>query len=234
MSDAAADAGPLWVTVLLDWQNIYGCARDAFGLTESPKVEGNVYPLKLARQLAGGTDPENGRPRQLQEVRIYRGRPDGAKERSWYKAWQSQTAAWASECGSLLIPRYRDLRERDGVWIEKGVDVSLAIDLVSIAFGEEADRVVAVSSDTDLEPALELATRLRGAGFAEVAGWVGDHDSAALLGVEGVRQHPLGKTDYERLRDLSDYNLSLRVRRRAGTGGWSEQIAAEGKRRRDP
>ncbi len=233
---SAADgqgASPLWATVLLDWQNIYSCARDAFGLRDSPGVEGNVYPLKLARQLATGQDPQTGQDRRLQEIRIYRGKPDGAKEPSWYRAWQSQTAAWTKECGSMLTPRYRDLRERHGVWIEKGVDVSLAIDLVAIAFREDADRVVVVSSDTDLEPALELVTELRGEGFAEVAGWDGSADSAAILSVAGVRQHRLTKTDYDRLRDGSDYNLSLRVRRKRGDGSWGDQIAAEGKHRRE-
>src|ERR1700686_3760371 len=94
MTATQPNADPLWVAVLLDWQNIYSCAREAFGLEKAPGGVGNVYPLKLAVQLASGTDNATGRPRQLQEVRIYRGRPDGPKFRDWYSAWQSQTAAW--------------------------------------------------------------------------------------------------------------------------------------------
>jgi NYN domain len=223
---------PVWVIVLLDWQNIYSCAREAFGLEGSGGIAGNVYPLKLAVHLASGIDPLLGRTRKLQEVRIYRGRPDGAKYRDWYRAWQSQTSAWKKAGGERLVERYRDLRERDGVPVEKGVDVSLAIDLVSMAHQDAADRVVVVSSDTDMEPALTLATSIRGAGFAEVAGWDGPRESAAILSVEGVAQHRLGKTDYERLHDPTDYNLSIRVRRRRSDGGWDDQIQAEGRKRR--
>jgi hypothetical protein len=118
--------------------------------------------------------------------------------------------------------------------VEKGVDVSLAIDLVSLAYLQGADRVVVVSSDTDLVPALELVREIRGDNFAEVAGWIGPHLSAAILSVEGVPQHPLNATDFERLQDNTNYSLSIRVRKRRGDGGgWDAQIDAEGKRRRD-
>lgn len=233
MTGKQPDPATLWVSVLLDWQNIYSCAREAFGLESESGGVGNVYPWKLAVQLASGTDVATGRPRQLQDVRIYRGRPDGAKTREWYRAWQSQTAAWKKTGGERLIEHYRDLRERNGVWVEKGVDVALAINLISLAYLEGADRVVVVSSDTDLVPALELATDIRGAAFAEVAGWVGEYPSAALLDVEGVTRHLLGRADFERLRDQTNYSLSIRVRRRQrGDDGWDDQIEAEGRRRR--
>jgi hypothetical protein len=233
VADPDETVEPVWISVLLDWQNIYSCARDAFVLNDSGPIAGNVYPLKLAVHVASGTDPVLERPRKLQDVRIYRGRPDGAKNPGWYRAWQSQTSAWKKAGGDRVIERYRDLRLRDGVWIEKGVDVSLAIDLVSIAHRQEADCVVVVSSDTDLEPALELATELRGEGFVEVAGWDGPGDCAAILSVTGVRQHRLDRGDYERLKDDTDYNLNIRVRRRRGTNSWEDQIGAEGKHRRD-
>jgi CBS domain-containing protein len=131
-----------------------------------------------------------------------------------------------------LFERYRDLRKRDGVWVEKGVDVALAIELISLAYLEGADRVVVVSSDTDLVPTLELARSIRGDNFAEVAGWDGPHPSAAVLSVEGVPQHPLDQTDFERLQDHTNYTLNIRVRKRQGDGGWGAQIDAEGKRPR--
>jgi hypothetical protein len=233
MAKTSPSADPLWVSVLLDWQNIYSCAREAFGFEDAPGGVGNVHPMKLAVHLASGTDAATGRPRQLQDVRIYRGRPDGAKLRDWYRAWQSQTAAWKKAGGDRLFERYRDLRERDGVWVEKGVDVSLAIELITLAYLEGADRVVVVSSDTDLVPALELARSIRGDNFAEVAGWDGPHPSAAVLSVEGVPRHPLGQTDFDRLQDHTNYTLNIRVRKRLGDGGWGEQIDAEGKKRRD-
>ena len=219
-------APPIWVAVLLDWQNVYNCAREAFGL-EAGSIAGTVDPLKLATHLASGVGPE----RRLQELRVYRGRPDNAKDSRSYSAWRSQTAAWASACGDLLIPRYRDLRYRGEVAVEKGVDVWLAVDLVKIAMEQSADCVVVASSDTDLVPALELAVELRGSEFVEVAGWDGPGPSAAILEVAGVTQRPLHRQHYDRLHDPSDYTVGVRIRKRSATG-FDAQIQAEGKRRR--
>ena len=44
---------------------------------------------------------------------------------------------------------------------EKGVDVKLAVDLVSIAYEKFVDRVILCSSDSDLQPAIEQG-RLKG------------------------------------------------------------------------
>jgi uncharacterized LabA/DUF88 family protein len=217
---------PLWVTVLLDWQNIYNCAREAFGLREASSFEGTVDPLKLATHLAGGVGPD----RQLQELRIYRGRPDQAKNRKSYSAWRSQTAAWEAKCGERLVPRYRDLRYRGDEVTEKGIDVWLAIDLVKIAMEESANRVVVVSSDTDLVPALELAVEIRGGSFVEVAGWDGSADAAPMLSVMGVEQRFLARNHYDRFRDSTDYNLGVRIRKKSS---WEGQIQAEGRSRRE-
>jgi uncharacterized protein (TIGR00288 family) len=40
-------------------------------------------------------------------------------------------------------------------YLEKGVDVQIAVDLVSGAYENHYDRVILMSSDTDLLPALE-------------------------------------------------------------------------------
>jgi uncharacterized LabA/DUF88 family protein len=227
---AATPSPPVWVAVLLDWQNIYNCAREAFQFEGASPFEGTVYPLNLATHLAGGV----GSGRSLQELRIYRGRPDNAKDRRSYDAWQSQTAAWKGACGDRLIPRYRDLRYRGDEVTEKGIDVWLAIDLVKIAMERTADRVVVVSSDTDLVPALELAVELAGEEFVEVAGWDGPGDVAAILDVSGVTKHTLTRAHYDRFRDETDYSVGVRIRRkRAPTSSWDSQIQAEGRRRRD-
>lgn len=217
-----------WVAVLLDWQNIYHCARDAFRLHDEGATAGTVDPLKLARYLA--SDAAAGR--MLQEVRIYRGRPDNDRDRKSYAAWRSQTAAWERSMGKLFVPRFRDLRYRGGEVVEKGIDVWLAIDLAHIAIDEMADRVVVMSSDTDLLPALELAVERRGDAFVEVAGWDGHAGCAPLLSVRGAAQRRLPRTVYERVCDTTDYNVPARLRRRSG---WEAQIAAEGRtRRRSP
>jgi uncharacterized LabA/DUF88 family protein len=112
---------------------------------------------------------------------------------------------------------------------EKGVDVMLAIDLVEAAIRETVDRVVVVSADTDLAPALELAVATRGERFVEVAGWDGPGQSAELLMVRGhrIKQWRLGPQIYERIADTTDY-----TRPKAERENWDGQIAREGRRPR--
>lgn len=49
------------------------------------------------------------------------------------------------------------LLKNDGVYHEKGVDVQIAIDIVIAAYENICDRIILVSSDTDLLPAIKKA-----------------------------------------------------------------------------
>jgi uncharacterized LabA/DUF88 family protein len=49
------------------------------------------------------------------------------------------------------------LQDGAGVYHEKGVDVQIAIDIVSAAYEASCQRIFLVSSDTDLIPAIKLA-----------------------------------------------------------------------------
>jgi len=46
------------------------------------------------------------------------------------------------------------LKDKDGVMHEKGVDVKMALDIQRTAFQNSCDRIILVSSDTDLIPAI--------------------------------------------------------------------------------
>lgn len=53
------------------------------------------------------------------------------------------------------------LLERDGKYFEKGVDVRLAVDIVTMAQARKYDTAVIISSDTDLIPAMTAAQALK-------------------------------------------------------------------------
>lgn len=53
------------------------------------------------------------------------------------------------------------LLERDGRYFEKGVDVRLAVDIVTMAQAKKYDIGIVISSDTDLIPAMQAAQRLK-------------------------------------------------------------------------
>ena len=49
------------------------------------------------------------------------------------------------------------LLKSDGVYHEKGVDVHIAVDILVATYEDICDRIILVSSDTDLEPAIKKA-----------------------------------------------------------------------------
>jgi len=223
--------GCLSVAVLPDWQNVYNGAREAFDLHDGGHRPGNVDPIKLGVGLAGASDPTGSR-RELREIRVYRGRPDNARDPRTYAAWRSQTAGWEQRGGDKFKLCARDLKYEGGVR-EKGIDVWLAVDLARMAVRGSVDRVVVMSTDTDLVPALELAIEERGADFVEVAGWVGSSTSARLLSVPNHRitQRALRRDAYDKLHDPTDYNVP-KAKRNNPQSSWGDQIASEGRRPR--
>ena len=164
---------------------------------------GQFWPRAAAELIVGRyTD------RELSDVRIYTGRPDRTRQPRGHRANVRQSQAWVRS-GVRVYPRL--LRYPRG-WpaappFEKGVDVELAVDIVSLSLRRECEVVVVASADTDLLPAIEEVRR-RTSVVVEVAAWSG-MQSRRRLAVPGrnVWCHWLRGEDYERVRDDTDYNL---------------------------
>jgi uncharacterized LabA/DUF88 family protein len=169
-------AEPAKVAVYIDWQNVYKAARHAFDLQAMPNEYGNFSPYRLAQILAAG----NGRGSdggRLVRVEIHRGLPDSTRDPVGYGANRRQSAAWMKENPDLVIPRLRPLRysrNADEPPVEKGVDVQLALAAVEHIVSELADVAIIFSHDTDLVPAIETITRLKGTEHIETASWSSD------------------------------------------------------------
>lgn len=88
---------------------------------------------------------------------------------------------------------------------EKGIDVALALDFVMMAYCDEYDVGVLMSTDTDLKPALEYAVAL-GDRRVEVAAWTGGV-SARRLDIEARKLwcHWLKKSAYAQVADPTKY-----------------------------
>lgn len=199
------------VIVFLDYQNVYNGAREAFDLRGQPSRYGQIDPLRLSELLVA-RHPEASR---LAGVRVYRGRPDSSRQSQAYGANMRQSDAQVQRGHGLVEVITRTLRYPSD-WPqtpaqEKGIDVALAVDFVTMAVRSAYDIGVLMSTDTDLVPALEAVIRLGGRPYprCEVAAWSRPGAYSRRLHVPGAKVwcHWLKPTDYAAAEDLTDYNL---------------------------
>lgn len=148
------------VGVFIDGQNITIGARYAFG-------HGNMHPLLLGRALAGDDE--------LVEVRYATGIPDKDVDRDRFESERRRHDLMVSTDVVVLerVLRYRwqwDIRDRDlpdpedhkgevrkarvksrNRGQEKGVDVWLALDALTMCTRADIDTVIIASADSDLD-----------------------------------------------------------------------------------
>lgn len=202
------------VCVFLDWQNVYKRARESFFDGPVSHNKGQVDPLELGEVLAS----KGLNPRSLIQVRVYRGMPDQGFDAKAYAAYRRQVSRWTNQRIEVIS---RKIRYPTG-WTptgtvtaparEKGVDVALAVDLVTMASEDVFDTAVVMSSDHDIEPAIEWvkAKSLKGGPRVEVAAWSGDYGrrSNRIASRSGIFCHWLDASDYWGVEDDTDYAVA--------------------------
>ena len=200
--------------VLVDAQNVYRTAREAYGWENESSRRGNFRPLQLGQLLTADAE------RELFGVFVYTGVPSLERDEQGYRASRKRFDTWRAEGNGLVEVRERNLQYRRGEDPrEKGVDVLLAIELVRLMARRKAgaylvDLAIVMSADNDLVPALELVCDLRGSTAIESVSLKPEpgYDSGPPLGVStaGGRQQivrrALARASYERIEDLRSYN----------------------------
>ncbi len=149
------------VMVFIDAQNMYQSARNAFFDRNDYHVRGQFHPLALGQILTARGRPDSDRV--LTEVRIYTGRPDATKEPRSYAAHMKQCVGWTASrvtCIPRMLRYPRDWPHEKAR--EKGIDVMLTIDFVTMAIDDKYDVGVLASVDTDMIPALEYVAKKPG------------------------------------------------------------------------
>ncbi len=200
------------VVLFIDYQNVYKGARTAFfsNLDSAPYTDGQIDPIALGNLICSRPPP--GGERVLREVRVYTGRPDASKQPKTYGPHMRQCAAW-ERAGVTVRPRTlrypRDWPMEKAQ--EKGIDVLLAVDFVTMAIDDAFDVGVLFSTDTDLRPAIEYVTaKFDPIPRGEVAAW-SSPTSRGRLSVRARRPvwcHYLDHDDYVSVADPTDYNLA--------------------------
>lgn len=192
------------VVVFIDYQNVHGWARRQFLDWHVPQSAGHVQPDKLAELLVS----RRQRPSELHQVRVYRGRPNPARQQGAARANDRQAADWERKERVTVIRRNLQYPPDWPVApaVEKGIDVALAVDVVRMSIRGELDVAIVNSSDKDLLPAIETVVDLKAA-HVEVAAWA----ASPRLRFEGEQRpwcHYLGAEDFARVRDFVDYSAA--------------------------
>lgn len=199
---------PARLVLFIDAQNSYRGARESFFAGHGSGVFGQFDPVKLGELIAARGGP-GGAQRILTEVRVYSGRPDPSKDATTYGAHLRQCAQWEAN-GARVVTR--PLRYPPG-WPrhraeEKGVDVALAIDFVTLAVDAAYDVGVVMSTDTDILPALEfIHQRYPSLRYVEVAAWRSPgHNRRLSLSGSNIWCHWLSRVDYDSVADVTNYS----------------------------
>lgn len=143
----------LRVVVFVDGQNLYYGARSAWREDDPRQHSPYSWPSydvqKIAMTLAG-----RKQDRCLVGTRFYTGVPSGKQSTFWNQFW-SKKLFWLETNG---IYTYRGRISHSGN--EKGVDVSLSINLIKLTYERAYDIAVIVSQDWDFGPAVKLAREI--------------------------------------------------------------------------
>ncbi|MAF95117.1 MAG: NYN domain-containing protein [Rhodospirillaceae bacterium] len=145
------------VVAFVDGQNLYHAAREAFGYS---------FPNFDISSLTGQVCADKGW--NLIQTRFYTGVPDPADNQKWHDFWRAKTAKMGRQ-GVYIYTRSLRYRNKafmlpDGtkhtllVGEEKGIDVRIALDIISLAHSQAYDVALVFSQDQDLS---EVADEVR-------------------------------------------------------------------------
>lgn len=193
------------VIVFLDEQNVYMAARRAFFDKDAPSRRGNFFPMKLASLLCDRLPIGVKEERVIKEVRVYTAMPNATIDSRGYVPHSRRCQSW-KEAGATVVDRPVKYPSGKPPGEQKGVDVALAVDFVTLAVEGQYDVGILFSTDTDLKPALEFVVP-KESPRAEVACWWST-TAESYLSIDGLKiwGHRLTEDDYKEVCDYTDYS----------------------------
>ena len=189
--------------VLIDGQNLYHLAKAAWAPVPGDRSSPYAWPSYDVEKLAASLVARLPQ-RTLTDLRFYTGVPAPSVNRFWHGFWTNKCRHLRNRGVHVYTGRVNAARQ------EKGVDVSLALDLVQATHEKRYDAAIIVSQDADFGPAVRLAK-----GIARSQGRYLQFESAFPLGpgstskrgIPGTKWVPIDKATYDACRDTRDYRL---------------------------
>lgn len=189
--------------VFFDGQNLYFSAKEAWQPKSVVGASRYSYPSydveKLAQYLV---DRVAGRV--LTQIRFYTGVPDpnlGVTEKFWHSFWTNKLRYLINR-GVIIY------KGRINFGQEKGVDVSLAIDLARLTYEQQYEVAIIVSQDLDFGPAVRLAkivAKDQGRQLVFESCFPHGPGSKSSRGVPGTDWIPIDQAMYDACYDPKDY-----------------------------
>ena len=182
--------------VLVDGQNLYHLAKSAWG-PGGPYEHPSYDVQQLAQTLV---DLVPGRT--LVDTHFYTGVPDATARPGLNKFWTNKLRHLRNQG----IKVYRGRVNVGGQ--EKGVDVSLALDLVKATYEQRYDLAIIVSQDSDFGPAVRLAKEIandQGRRLAFESAFPFQQGIISGRGVPGTRWVRINKAMYDACHDPRQY-----------------------------
>lgn len=195
---------PVRTIVFFDGQNLYHLAKDAWAPTPRVPSSPYGYPSYDVERLAANL--VNRVPnRRLVQIRFYTGVPNpkhGRVAAFWQGFWNNKLRF----LGSRGIYVYRGRVNPGGQ--EKGVDVSLAIDLIQLTYDAAYDVAIVVSQDWDFGAAIRLAKAIASGQSRKVEFESAFPYEVGIInprGIPGAAWVHIGKALYDACIDPTDY-----------------------------
>ena len=194
------------VVVFVDGQNLYHHARAAFEVTHP-----NYDVLALSRAICS---PRNW---QLKAVRFYTGMPEKADDPVWHNFWAKKPLSLKRQGVHTFSRRlrYRDKAfEINGakhvirIGEEKGIDVRLALDCVSLALSGDYDVALIFSQDQDLSEVVDeikKISHLQRRWIRVACAFPNSPTASNTRGINGSDWIGIDRTLYESCIDPRDY-----------------------------
>ena len=191
--------------VFIDGQNLYHLAKNAWGSATIANSSPYSWPSYDVENLANAlVSRVSGRT--LSQVRFYTGVPDRVTSRRWHGFWTN---------------KLRFLRNR-GVYVyrgrvnaggqEKGVDVSLSLDLVQATYQQQFEVAIIVSQDADFGPAVGVAKSIaqaQGRQLTFESAFPFSLGNISSRGVPGTTWIKIDKATYDSCLDPRDYRSRI-------------------------
>ena len=192
-----------------DGQNLYKAAKRAFGYTFP-----NFDPMKLAQAVCATQGW------RLDAVRFYTGVPvagDPYGDR-WHHFWTAKLGALGAQGAHVfslpLRPRQVNVDLKDGskhtvnTFVEKGIDVQIALDVMRLAYTADYDVGLIFSQDQDLN---QVAHEVRNQSIREkrwlqlASAFPVGPETTYRRGIDRTQWVQISKTMYDACIDPKDY-----------------------------